>query len=277
MSTMPTLSNPFHALGRHTEKPFRRVYTGGKMNPVHTGHKRLATTLRDAPLFPKLGKNKAINALLGKFFKNKMQGFDEVVICPDANPPWKDPEDVAKFQDRWDMLQYTYQGEEKIKLSDINQKIYEEVKRQTGQDVPTRTVDMMRKLIPGFDTLYERTGERAYLAVGDDVLMKFDKWKEAKVVAENVTFVVAERDGEYPTEVDIEGELVKIHTLQLPFEPIEISSSSIIKKIRTGEPITGLVDSRAESIIHEGQLFLRDEDFARLGITKKKKTDKQIA
>lgn len=217
---------PWWMPGSKKVRPKRICIYGSKSNPPHVAHKKFAETLLDY--------------------------YDEVWFFPDGQPAWKDPADVALFEDRFDMSTATFEDNPRIKVFDTNKNL----------PFPTRTINLMREVFENFDTWRKRTGTRIALAVGADALRDFGEtpdskgWTDAGILAKNLEFVVAPRDGiKVQRTVKINGKRVRLKIKKIKFAPIDLSSSDIIKKLRAGQSIKGLVVDKVEQIIKNRRLF----------------------
>lgn len=98
-----------------------------------------------------------------------------------------------------------------------------------------------------------------FFVIGEDQLFIFNKWHRWKEILKKVTLVAVKRNSctslsqlEIFADNNIRpyGKIVI-----LPFEPIEVSSSSICEKLKNGENITGLVTPDAEKYLAQNAIY----------------------
>lgn len=121
-----------------------------------------------------------------------------------------------------------------------------EIKR-TG---PTYTVDTIRGL---------PSGPRYLWLLGSDQLTRFHTWRHWQEIIRHVDLLVAQRPGQ---PMACAPELRQALTacghdlLELPFEPLDISSSDIRRRIATGLPTEGLLSPAVRHYIDTHHLYL---------------------
>lgn len=104
------------------------------------------------------------------------------------------------------------------------------------------------------DTVAElrRADSRAqlFLVVGDDVASSLDTWKHAGSLPEEVTLVVVRRGGVRPAPPPVPWRVVN---LEIP--ALELSSSELRRRLRSGEPVDFLVPAAAIDCIRQLGLY----------------------
>jgi nicotinate-nucleotide adenylyltransferase len=124
---------------------------GGAFNPVHLGHLRAAEEI-------------ASKWHLGK-----------VLFMPSALSPHKGGEEMASFQDRFEMVKLAVRGRDGFEASDLEARL----------STPSYTINTLRALHAGL----EGSGELFFL-VGFDSFRSIGQWKRYKDLFQLASFVV---------------------------------------------------------------------------------------
>ena len=166
-------------------------------------------------------------------------GLDGVVFIPVYSPPHKEVEDEPGVEARVELTRLAVAGDERFSVSRVE------------ADVPGRsyTVDTLRRL-------HESSpADELTFIMGGDMAHALPTWHEPEAVLSLATLGVAEREGIGRT--DIMEHLAglagadKIRFFDMP--RLDISSSSIRRRVASGRPIRYLVpDSVADYIASEG-------------------------
>lgn len=127
---------------------------GGTFNPIHFGHLRVATEVREA-------------------FE-----LDRVILIPAAQPPHKQPGNVAPSVDRLEMAHLAIDSDPALEISDVEL-------RRSG---PSYTVDTVAhyqgNLAPE---------ARIFLIMGLDAVLEIDTWKSCRRLLASVPLIVISR------------------------------------------------------------------------------------
>jgi len=194
-------------------RPVRRpvvkiLLYGGAFNPPHLGHEKL---LEAAVAFVKP---------------------DLTLVTPTGTSPHKRPADVPYFERA--LLARTFRKlSGTVVISGIES-------RGRGRSYTIRTVRRIRRKYPG---------SRIFLLIGSDMLLTFDEWKSWRRLAALVTVVAAVRAGADAQGVTLAARMVERAggTVELmPFEPLEVSSSQLRKKLEERQSCAGLLDGEVE-------------------------------
>ncbi len=190
---------------------------GGSFDPVHLGHVKYA------------------NFICDRF------ALDELIVIPAKLSPFKQENRVSDT-DRLNMCRLVF-TDKRMTVSDI------EIKRGGV----SYTVDTVRELKK------QRPTDEMFLFVGGDQLMSFDRWFCFDGILENVVLAAVRRDESVSLD-DMEkfadsrlrryGEVVITD-----FEPIEVSSTEIRRRLEKGLSVHGLVPDAAEKYIEKGGLY----------------------
>ena len=150
-------------------------------------------------------------------------GLDTVLFIPSAHPPHKQSDIMFSPEERFSMLARAIQGNPRFRVSDI------EMNRQG----PSYTIDTIREIK---STLSADTA--LSFIIGRDNLFEISAWKEPFAIIGECRIIVAERP--VGAADPIPDWLVdSIELVRVPL--IEISSSDIRARIRTGRSIRYLV------------------------------------
>lgn len=167
------------------------------------------------------------------------QQADQVQLIP-AGQPWQRPALGASPQQRLHMLELAIADIAGLSINTI------EIER-TG---PTYTLDTVRNL---------PSGPRYLWLLGSDQLARFHTWHHWQEIVHHVDLLVAQRPG---TPMACAPALRQALTdndrdlLELPFEPLDISSSAIRHRIAAGQPTEGLLPSVVRHYIDTHHLYL---------------------
>ncbi|HCM26256.1 MAG: nicotinate (nicotinamide) nucleotide adenylyltransferase [Treponema sp. GWB1_62_6] len=187
----------------------RLAILGGSFNPVHFAHLALAA---DA---------------LETF------GYDRIILVPSFRPPHKGNVELAKADDRLDMLAAAVEGDRRFQVDDC------EIRRQ-GLSYTFDTVDEI-------ELRYRPEGKLGFL-LGDDLVGNYPSWKLASKLAERVDLILARRSAgssppfPYPHR-----------KLDNPF--IDISSTAIRGRIAQGRSWAFMMPRETGRVIEERALY----------------------
>jgi nicotinate-nucleotide adenylyltransferase len=214
---------------------------GGTFNPVHSGHVRVIREVKSG-------------------FK-----LDEILIIPSALPPHKKSENVVDANDRLEMIRLAFLSDPGFVISDV------ELNR-TG---PSYTIDTVR-----YFRSFLSESTRLYLIMGLDAFLEIDTWKSYQDLFMLTPFIVMFRSvegkdgktlgweslGKYLRSNISEGytfsssQSTYVHDIKQPvfvfdIPPVEISSTTIRKRIKKGITIKHLVPEVIENFIKTKGLY----------------------
>ncbi len=218
-----------------TAPPSRIALFGGTFDPFHNGHLRIAIEVKEA------------------------FGLPEVVLLPAHNPPHKPGRPVSDAIHRLAMTRAAVEGLPGFVVSDA------EIRRE-GPSYTLLTVREFQAAHPGADILF---------VMGADSFAEIGGWYRFDELLGACDFVVLPRPGTgekamLPAGVAVELELPHCYSwagaaYRLPggkraFCPavpaLEIASSAIREKIRSGRSIRGLVPAAVREYIADNRLYL---------------------
>jgi nicotinate-nucleotide adenylyltransferase len=192
---------------------------GGSFDPVHLGHLVMADVCRE------------------------QLNLDEVWFVPAGHPPHKTNRELAPAKSRAEMLEFALAGISEFQISDI------ELKKEST----SFTVETLESLAA------EDPEHELFLIIGADSLHDFPTWKEPARIAELAKIIAVNRGRQDPPALEeIEQKLGsdvvdRIRVVEMP--GIDVSSTDIRHRIRSGHSIRFLVPKAVEAYINEHSLF----------------------
>ena len=184
---------------------------GGTFNPPHLGHLAVAQEA------------------------HAQLGLDKVVLMPVSRPPHKELDDDPGPEARYELCHLATAKDDRFAVSRI----------ELDRGGPSYTVDTLRTIHAG------SPGDDLIFIVGGDVAQGLPSWREPEAVLELATIAVAEREGvrrqdiaERVSALPGAGRLVFFDIPRM-----DISSSSIRRRVREGRPIRYLVPDDVARVI----------------------------
>jgi len=211
---------------------------GGTFNPVHSGHVRIATDI------------------LASF------GLDSITVVPAAAPPHKLSDVIVDISHRFEMTRLAFEPYPQISISNV------EVTRSDR----SYTIDTVNYFLTA-----RPSGTEIYLIMGLDAFLELDTWKSYMTLLEKVPVIIIKR----PLADDRLGQDALNAFLRLKisdaytFSPetscyqhrclrpiyfhktpeINISSSEIRRRLKTGRPVTNMIPEAVEKYIKTKGLY----------------------
>ncbi len=189
---------------------------GGTFDPIHIGHLILAEQCRE------------------------QLDLDEVWFIPAGDPPHKSGRTITASSHRSTMVTLATAGNKHFR---VDRRELTRLGRSYSVDTIQQTVD-------------EQPDDELFFLVGADSLRDFPTWHRPERIAEMATIVAVNRgDDTVGNVAAIVGETIanSVRLTQMP--GIEISSSDIRQRARTGQTIRYLVPSGVESYIETHHLY----------------------
>jgi nicotinate-nucleotide adenylyltransferase len=213
-------------MGRSGEAQVERIgLFGGTFDPPHAGHAAVAADVA--------------NAL----------GLDRVLWIPAGEPPQKGPHQPSPSRLRMEMVREAVRADPRFEASAI------ELERPGA----SFTVDTVRELRARY------ADAELFVIVGVDQYRALDTWRDPRGILEHARFVVMDRAGATADELHprvlegiVRGPLVAGPLPLVVFVPvrrIDLSSSAVRKRARSGESLTGLVDPGVETVVAREGLY----------------------
>lgn len=193
---------------------------GGTFDPIHYGH--LATAA----------------AVKYKF------GLDKILFIPAGRPAHKDNSKVTDNEDRYKMTCLAIESNPDFLVTRM------EIDRP-GKSYSVDTVKELKKIC-GNDV-------RFYFITGADAILDIFTWKNPEELLSLCEFIAVTRPG-YTKKKMVDGIVniieqygSKIYYMEVP--ALDISSSDIRRKLRTGIPVKYLIPENVEQYIYENHLY----------------------
>jgi len=214
---------------------------GGTFNPIHLGHVQVVREVKAG------------------------FGLDKILIIPPALPPHKELNGVVDAEDRLEMIRLAFSDDPNFMISDV------ELKRSG----PSYTIDTVRH----FKSISPKNTE-LYLIVGLDAFLEIDTWKSYNDLFLLIPFIVMSRTINEENSAKLEWKSLKNYLqskiskgytfsfTQSTFidkkqpvcvfnvTPVDISSTTIRKRIKKGRSIKRLVPDIVEDFIKAKGLYL---------------------
>jgi nicotinate-nucleotide adenylyltransferase len=163
--------------------------------------------------------------------------LDRLVLVPAATQPLKSSRVTAPAADRLAMVRLTAGGDPRFETDSI----------EVDREGLSYTVDTLREFSGRFPSA------ELFFLVGADVLSTFAKWRDPHTILELATLaVLVRRTDAESSVVEMDATLARRATM-IPTRRIDVSSTEIRDRVRSGRSIHGFVtDSVAEYIGSHG-------------------------
>lgn len=192
---------------------------GGTFNPVHMGHLILAEQAMDH------------------------YRLDEILFIPSGVSYMKEQEDVLPAKLRMDMTSLAIEDNPRFALSDL------EVARE-GNTYTYETLGLLKQTHPETDY---------YFLAGADSLFHITDWMHPELIFDQCKLIAAVRKGideeQCRQKADMLEKQFGADILLLPARNIDISSTEIRERVRSGKSIRYLVPDKVIAYIDKKHLF----------------------
>lgn len=190
---------------------------GGTFDPIHFGHLILAEQAWE------------------------QLGLDRVLFVTAASPPHKAGIAITDVAHRCEMTRLAVEGNDHFECSSI----------EIDRPGPSYTIDTIRQILGLYGS-----GACVYLLVGADEARDFMKWRDPYGIRELADIVVANRPG-YPASGTLEALPADFAARVTPLEMpgVDISSTDLRERVRTGRSIRYLVPDKVGTYILEKGLY----------------------
>jgi nicotinate-nucleotide adenylyltransferase len=161
----------------------------------------------------------------------------EVIFVPARIPPHKSKNETSSQQDRLAMLKLAVGGRNEFKISEI----------EFNRPGPSYTIDTLIEL-----QRENPEGEFCFI-IGADNISEMESWYQPERILKIVKVAAAGRPGFSP-----EGKFsAMIESFDMT--PVNVSSTMIREKVRSGRSISGLLPPAVEEYIIKWDLYKTDE------------------
>jgi nicotinate-nucleotide adenylyltransferase len=161
--------------------------------------------------------------------------LDKLLFVPAKVPPYKSRSVQASPEQRLGMLERTIGGDERFEASRL----------ELDRDGLSFTVDTLAALSA------ERPGASLFMLIGEDLATQIASWRDAARIAELATIVVLERE----TAVQRSALESSLPMTRLATRRIELSSTEIRDRVRSGRSIHGFVTDAVAAFIDAAGLY----------------------
>lgn len=192
---------------------------GGTFDPIHYGHLLLAESAIE------------------------QYKLDEILFIPSGNPWLKDSSQVLDKKTRVSMTGIAIEDNPHFALSTI------EIDRE-GNSYSYETLEILREKNPS--TCY-------YFILGADSLLDIEKWKHPDRLMKSCTLLTAVRDdcdmSALQKQIDYLKSTYDAQVEILPMKRMDISSTDIREKIKTGKSVRYLLPDSVREFIEKNHIY----------------------
>jgi nicotinate-nucleotide adenylyltransferase len=176
--------------------------------------------------------------IVAEFIREEV-GLDKIIFIPCSIPPHKQNDEylsqIASPEHRFEMVKLAITGNKFFEVSDI----------EINRGGVSYTIDTVNYFVSNFPE------EKFYLLIGADQFVEFHTWRKPDEIVQKVNLIVFNRPG----FVIPKTEFSKFATF-ITIPNIEISASTIRKRIRHGKSIKYLVPPAVEEYILANKLYI---------------------
>ncbi len=165
-------------------------------------------------------------------------GLERVIFVTAADPPHKSGQPIADARLRHEMVRMAVEGNAHFEASTL----------ELDRGGVSYTIDTVRQIIADYGE-----GTRVYLLMGEDEAANLMSWREPHALAEMAIIVAASRpcsDALPAVPEDFAGRIVR---LRMP--AVDISSTELRERVRSGKSIRYLIPECVEEFIREKGLY----------------------
>jgi nicotinate-nucleotide adenylyltransferase len=192
---------------------------GGTFDPVHYGH---LTTIDRA---------------------RRELDLPRVLMLPNPQPPHKLSDPLTPYAHRKEMLRLALPEFPGLELADFEE-------QAIG---PAYTTDTVARVIAALPSDEPR---ELWLIVGMDSMVELPRWKDPEALFRNTRVAVLPRPGVDRARVTPEY-LARVLLLNTPL--LDVSATEVRRRLRSGEPVDGLVPPQVVTYIRAHGLYTRAE------------------
>jgi nicotinate-nucleotide adenylyltransferase len=163
--------------------------------------------------------------------------LDRLIVVPTGTQPLKVGVAGADAAHRLAMSRMTFGNDPRFAVSDV----------EVNRGGLSFTVDTLAQVAEQFPA-----AER-FLLLGADVVGSFAKWKDPQRILTLARPVLLERQADQPTAIP--EEFRTTDTIRLPTRRVDVSSTEIRERVRSGKSIRGFVTESVAAYIERGGLY----------------------
>ncbi len=163
--------------------------------------------------------------------------LEKVIFVPTSIPPHKLNENIIPAQHRLEML----------RLATADNPLFEVCEIELRREGPSYTIDTILELKKKFPDY------SIHLILGIDLLIDFDTWREPDRILQECKVVAMNRPGFDLAMVD-KDLLLRVEVVNVP--SVDISSTSIRRRVMSGRSIKYLVPPAVERYIYSNSIYL---------------------
>lgn len=172
-------------------------------------------------------------------YASKNLNLDKLLIIPDKNPVHKFCNELADPELRFLMCKSAFS----FKNAEVSR-----IELDRSED------SFMYLTVRELEEQFYNA--KFYLIIGSDMLLSFNKWKNAEEILNKLNLVVSARNIEDKKKIErFSNKALKIKPFILELEPLDISSSEIRKNIRNGNELDEYLTPEVIKIIEENKLY----------------------
>ncbi|CUU02476.1 nicotinate-nucleotide adenylyltransferase [Candidatus Thermokryptus mobilis] len=176
--------------------------------------------------------------IVAEFIREEV-GLDKIIFIPCSIPPHKQNDEylfqIASPEHRFEMVKLATTGNKFFEVSDV----------EINRGGVSYTIDTVNYFVSNFPK------EKFYLLIGADQFAEFHTWRKPDEIVQKVNLIVFNRPG----FVIPQTEFSKFATF-ITIPNIEISASTIRKRIKLGKSIKYLVPPAVEEYIFANKLYI---------------------
>ena len=164
--------------------------------------------------------------------------LDHLVLVPTATQPLKASRVTASAADRLAMVRLTAGNDPRLETDSV----------EVDREGLSYTVDTLAEFARRFPSA------EMFLLVGADVLSTFRQWRHPQTILELATLAVLRRADSEGAVVEMDAELAR-RAAFIPTRRIDVSSTEIRDRVRTGRSIHGFVTDTVAEYIGAHRLY----------------------
>lgn len=192
---------------------------GGSFDPMHNGHIALSQAFAE------------------------VLALDKILVIPAYMSPFKQQQKgAATPQQRLTMCRLALEDYPNTEVSDV----------ELQREGPSYTADTLQVLSERYPD------SELFLITGADAFMTLQDWKEPQTIFRLATICTVPRNEATADTLRQQAAALQAlgaKTVVADIHVMPVSSTEIRRRVRSGEPLTGLVPERVERYIHDNGLY----------------------